>query len=141
MKIEINNLTASQIDKNFLRKVAEKVLEGPSFAKASEGKKKELDLSIALVGLKRIKELNKRYRKKNKTTDILSFLYNGLGEIIICPQQVKKNAKRFGEVFKKELTRVLIHGILHLLGYDHEKTEKEARLMEKRQNYYLSKIK
>lgn len=150
--IEINNLTASSIDKDFLKKVAKKVLAS---------KKKEVTLSIALVGSERIKKLNKKYRKRNKVTDILSFGQtsafakasadkkkflsfpkNGLelGEVVICPQVVKKNAKKYHTNFKKELARVLIHGILHLLGYEHEKGGAGAKKMEEEEEYCLSQI-
>jgi len=129
--IEINNLTALAVDKKFLKSVAGKILKGE--------KKEKKDLSVALVGPAQIKQLNKRYRRKDKTTDILSFAGEGsfLGEIVICPQQVRKNAQKYKVSFKKELTQVLIHGILHLLGYDHERSQKEAKKMEKRQQYYL----
>lgn len=127
--IEVNNLTTNFIDKEFLEKVAKKVLKGE--------KKNKIELSIALVGQGRIKELNKKYRRKNRVTDVLSFQYNSSGEIAICLREVKKNAKKFGSTYKKELAQVLIHGILHLLGYDHQKSEKGAKKMEKKQNYYL----
>ena len=139
--IEVNNLTGFRANKDFLKKIAQKVLEGESsFAKASEDKgKKELELSIALVGSERIRKLNKKYRKKDRPTDVLSFTYNDKsGEIVICPQEVKKNTKKFGMNFKKELTRVLIHGILHLLGYDHEKSEQDYKKMERKENYYFN---
>jgi len=143
--IEINNLTTIQIEEEFLKKIVQKVLESEK-----EGNK---NLSIALVGQGRIRELNKRYIGKNRVTDILAFPnkdYNppatssqpsvgplGLGEVVICLREVKKNAKRFSSTFEKELVRVLIHGILHLLGYDHEKSEAQAKKMEEKQNYYL----
>jgi probable rRNA maturation factor len=129
--IEINNLTTVQIEEEFLKKVAQKVLESEK-----EGNK---NLSIALVGQGRIRELNKRYRGKNRATDVLTFPNKeiGLGEIVICLREVKKNTKRFSSAFEKELARVSIHGILHLLGYDHEKSETEAKKMEEKQNYYL----
>jgi len=129
--VEINNLTGLIIDGNFLKAVAKKVLK--------ERNKEKIDLSIVFVGQERMKKLNQKYRRKNKLTDVLAF-GEGLNEIVICPQEVKKNAKRFDSVFKKELARVLIHGILHLLGYNHEKGGKEAEKMEKKQNYYLSLI-
>ena len=129
--MEINNLTGLIIDGNFLKAVAKKVLK--------ERNKEKIDLSIVFVGQERMKKLNQKYRRKNKLTDVLAF-GEGLNEIVICPQEVKKNAKRFNSVFKKELARVLIHGILHLLGYNHEKGGKEAEKMEKKQNYYLSLI-
>ncbi len=138
--IEINNLTTVRINKKFLKEITQKVLkERLSFAKVSEGKeKKELDLSIALVCAARIKNLNQKYRKKNRPTDVLSF--EDINEIIICPEVVKENAKKFHSTFKKELVRVLIHGILHILGYDHEKGGKDVKIMEEKQNYYLKKI-
>jgi probable rRNA maturation factor len=91
------------------------------------------------VAPEEIKRLNQRYRKKNKPTDVLSFGVIGeeIAEIVICPEEVEKN----GEDFKKELTRVLIHGILHLFGYDHEKKKSEAEKMFLKQDEYLSKIK
>ncbi len=127
--IEINNLTVASVDYDFLRKIAKIVLNK---------EKRKLDLSIALVGPARIKELNKKYRKKNKTTDVLSFSYDTFGEIVICLREVRQNAKKFGFSFEEELARVLIHGILHLLGYEHEKSKKEAEKMEKKENYYLN---
>lgn len=131
--IGINNLTTTSVNEEFLQKIARKVLKG-------EGVKGEIELSIALVESGRIREINKRYRSKNRVTDVLSFpetqvlgeKIQNLGEIIICLQQVKKNAKKFGSTFKKELAKILIHGILSLLGYHHKEGEKE----EKERNYF-----
>ena len=132
--IEINNLSLKykKIDKVFLKEVAEKVLK-------AEGNKKKIELSIAIVNPEEIQKLNKQYRRKNKPTDVLSFgeIGGDISEIVICPEEVEKN----GENFKKELTLVLIHGILHLFKYDHEKTAKEAEKMFQKQEDYLSKIK
>jgi len=146
--VDVNNLTTISISENFLEGIVRKVL-------IEEGKE-ETELSIAFVGPGRMKKINKRYRSKNRVTDILSFLESeisfegfkigsvqkteNLGEIVICLREVKKNAKKFKTNFKTELTRVLIHGIFHLLGYDHEKTKEEAEEMEKKQNYYFLKL-
>jgi probable rRNA maturation factor len=131
--IEVNNLTAYSINKKLLERLALKILK-----KESGGFFKKKDLSIALVAPLRIKELNKRYRKKNRPTDVLSFQdKESWGEIIICPSEIKKNAEKFNSNFKKELSRVLIHGVLHLLGYDHEKAKEEER-MRKKEEYYLN---
>ncbi|HJN62102.1 MAG TPA: rRNA maturation RNase YbeY [Candidatus Parcubacteria bacterium] len=133
--MEINNLTKSSIDENFLKKVAKIVLKGEN--------KSSGEISLALIGPGRIRELNKKYRKKDKATDVLSFqeskdFLEGLGEIVICLREVKKNSKKFKVDFQEELARILIHGILHLLGYDHEKSRAKAREMEKKQESYLS---
>lgn len=133
--IEINNLTLLKIDRIFFQKVYQSSLK-----KEGWGNK---NLSVALVGRGKIKEFNKKYRKKNLPTDVLAFPDKemGLGEIIICPQEVKKNAKKFGFPFKVELARVLIHGILHLMGYDHEKGVRRAKIMEEKENQILASLK
>lgn len=128
--IEVNNLTTSQVDENFVKRVAEKVLKG---------EKKQGNVSIAFIGEGRMRKLNKKYRKKNKVTDVLAF-GEGLGEIVICLREVKKNAKKFNSSFQKELARVLIHGTLHLLSYDHEKSEREGKKMEETEKHYLKKL-
>jgi rRNA maturation RNase YbeY len=132
--IEINNLTTNPIDEEFFKKTAKMILKGEN--------KKDTDLSIALVGQGRIRELNRRYRGKNRITDVLAFLNTdmGLGEIVICLKEAKKNAKRYGLTFEKELSKVLIHGILHLLGYNHEESEGEAERMRKKEEHYLSQL-
>ena len=129
--IDINNLTKILIDKKLLTGVAKIVLKGENIEKG--------EVSIALVTSAEIKKINQKYRKKNKATDVLSFnLGKGFGEIVICPSQVKRNAKKYKTSFKKELAKVLIHGILHILGYNHGKSKKEAIEMEKKQERYLS---
>jgi len=156
--IEINNLTRSRVDKKLLEKIAKEVLKGEKqtscFAPCNYKaiKRKGIGLSIALIGERRMKKLNRKYRRKNKVTDVLAFGQNqqkfpifpkselGLGEVVICLRKVKRNARRFGLAFKKELARVLIHGTLHLLGYDHERNEAEAEKMRKKQEYYLSQV-
>lgn len=121
MNIEIRNLTRKKIDEKLLKKLAKKVLK--------EENVKEGYLSIAFVGETRIRKINKQYRQQDKPTDVLSF-EDDWGEIIICLEQVKKNGKKYQVTFKKELARVLIHGILHLLSYKHSK-----KMQEKEQEY------
>lgn len=134
--IEINNLSKVSFNKRFFSTVAKKVLLG-------ENRRTE-NISLAFIGKEEIKKLNKKFRKKNKATDVLSFALNEkdyLGEIVICPEVVKENAKKYGETIKQEMLKVFVHGILHLCGYDHEKTEKEARVMEAKQEKYLEGFK
>lgn len=134
--VEIKNLTQEKVDSNLLKRVARIVLKG-------ENGKIE-DISVAIITAEEIRKLNKKYRGKDKPTDVLSFEASemdfSLGEIVICPAEIKQSAKELGLSFEKELARVFIHGLLHLLGYDHEKGFKEAKLMEQRQEYYLSKL-
>src|SRR3989344_1428087 len=145
--IEINNLTNFRLDKELFTGIAKKVLKG-------ENRETET-LSLAFVSKEEIKKLNKKFRKKNKPTDVLSFGLNQenfLGEILFCPEIVKENSLKYGIDFKKEMMRVFVHGILHLLGHDHpdevedprqrrdEKSKKQADMMEEKEISYLSKI-
>lgn len=78
----------------------------------------DLNVNIVFVKEKDIKKLNMEYRKVNSVTDVLSFLLDGIGEVYICPKYVKRSFKK--EAFDEEIIRLIVHGILHLLGYDHK---------------------
>jgi probable rRNA maturation factor len=138
--IKINNFSGyslgPSLNKKIFSTVAKKVLSG-------ENKRTE-NLSLAFVDKKEIKKINKKFRKKNKATDVLSFGFSEkgyLGEVVICPEVVAENAKKYGNTFKSETMKVFVHGILHLLGYDHEKSKKQAEEMGKKQEKYLSNTK
>jgi probable rRNA maturation factor len=112
MEIIINNLSGARIDRSLIKKLAKRV----------SGKK--MIVSISFVPPAEIKRLNRMYRHKNKPTDVLSFNMNEgkyLGDVIICPSIAKVNAARYGSTFKSEISRLVAHGLLHLLGYDHGK--------------------
>ena len=106
MTIEVNNLTRRKINKNLFEKVARSVLK--------KERKKLKNLSIALVGQTKIKELNRKYRRKNEATSVLSFQYDDIGEVVICLALIEKTAKKFSLTFNEELVRVLTHGIKNL---------------------------
>jgi len=130
--LEINNVAKIPIRSYFFVSITEKTLRksGCGFLK-----RKKISLSLAIVRKAEIKKLNKTYRKKNETTDILSFAeYKNiqeikaakgkelfLGELILCYDDIKEYAKRRGLVLKKELAIVFVHGLLHLLGFRHGK--------------------
>jgi len=86
-----------------------------------------------------IQKLNFRYRNKNEPTDVLSFPLEAnvskgkklLGDVVISVDQAEKQAKEEKKTLERELETLLIHGILHLLGYDHEVSPKEARRMHR----------
>lgn len=121
---EVNNKTRSKIDLSLVKEVANNFLK--------YYKKENFEVSIAFVGDRKIRELNKAYRKKDRATDVLAFPGEGefLGEIIINYAQIKRQAKRFNHSVDKELGFILVHGLLHLLGYDDE-TDKSRKEMEK----------
>ncbi len=135
--IRVNNFTDFDLSPKRIRKIANFILE--------REKKKGFSVNIDFVPSEKIKELNKKYRKKNRPTDVLSFKNDEcfvlppgrekeLGEMVICLGQVAINAKSLNIGVREEISRVLIHGILHLLGYDHEKDKGE---FFKKQKFYL----
>lgn len=94
-------------------------------------------LVVVFVSDREIRNLNGQYRHKDSVTDILSFpSYDPgvLGELVVAPSVVKKQAREHGLTFEKELGYMLLHGVLHLLGFDHEKSQKQARQMFKIQD-------
>ena len=153
--LEIRNFTQNEIDEKFFQKIVKTVLK-------EVGIKEKTEISLAIVGDGRIRKLNKMYRGKNRVTDVLSFENKSvipylakafprlkkkqdiefidppddlkrLGEIILCYPQAKKQARKLNHSLKKELTILLIHGTLHLLGYNHE-------AMENIENIILDKL-
>ncbi|MBU4601454.1 rRNA maturation RNase YbeY [Candidatus Parcubacteria bacterium] len=145
--IEINNKTRSKIDARLVKGVAQKFLtyyNKESRLAAANGDHANVDrveLSIAFVGDKTIRGLNKAYRGVEKTTDVLTFSGEDefLGEIIVNYRQVKKQAKKFNNSVRQELIFILVHGLLHLLGYD-DQTEKGRMEMERMGEEFINKI-
>ncbi len=89
------------------------------------------DLSVVIVGVKRMAKLNAQYRGQQKPTDILSFradAENEYGDLIICPEYIEKKAREYNQPIKEAYAVLCIHGMLHLLGYDHE-TDRDFKKM------------
>jgi len=96
---------------------------------AGQARKK---LTLAFISPAEIKKLNFQYLKKKKATDVLSFSpleKDSLGELALCPQKIKAQSQEHGLNFQEEMMYLILHGILHLLGYDHETNAKEAEKM------------
>ena len=130
MAVEIIRLGAgTRYPTAALRKIAETLLRALKQGRA--------ELSIALVGDREMRPLNAKYRKKNKTTDVLSFFVQDqpksgaklLGDVVISVEQARRQARERARTLKSEMVTLLIHGILHLLGYDHEKSPRQAKIM------------
>lgn len=100
-------------------------------------------VEVAVVGDKKIQTLNKKYRGKNKVTDVLSFSWlsgDFLGQIFICYPQIVRQAKEYEISVDEEFARMLVHGLLHLVGHDHVK-KIEASRMFKIQERIVDKLK
>jgi len=113
------------------------------------GKAEPFALSVTVVDNQTIHKINKEYRNIDRTTDVISFAYNDdksdvgepiddLGEIIISYQTAYKQAQFYKHPFEREMAFLFIHGFLHLSGYDHVKSEKEAEIMFGLQNSILN---
>jgi rRNA maturation RNase YbeY len=104
--------------------------------------RREAELSVVLVSDRLIRRLNREWRGKDRATDVLSFAQQEgggpapaalLGDVVISLATAKRQAKERGEPLAAEGERLLIHGLLHLLGYDHERSVTEARRMQRRE--------
>ena len=103
----------------------------------------EVELSLLLVDDKQIRELNRRFLCRDKPTNVLAFAMKEgefpalhphlLGDLVISIETAKRQSKRFGLNESQMVTLLMIHGILHLIGFEHEGTKKGAREMAKKQ--------
>ena len=120
-----------------------------AFPKKYQFLKKKINLSILLSNNKNIKKLNKEFRNKNKSTDILSFPFNEkikiskqtyIGDIIISYNYIDKPKTQKLKFFEKKLIKIFIHGFLHLLGFDHIKNRDYQKMLREEDRIYKSVI-
>lgn len=105
-------------------------------------------LSLEIVGDARMRGLNRRFRRKDKTTDVLAFAAREapgpsspvLGDVVISLPQAIRQARERGHHPDRELAVLLIHGVLHLCGYDHERSGAEERRMKRRETRVLARV-
>ena len=129
-------------DYDFLNDVIKKTLEHESAEDAY--------LSVIFVDLDEIKKINKEYRGINKETDVISFALEDnksfrpalrmLGDIYVCIPKMILQAKSYGHSEKRELSFLVCHGLLHLLGYDHMKSKEEEEKMFSLQDEILNSL-
>ena len=133
----VNHVKGHRIPSSFLKSHLKKAFSrkyiGRFFSKRdlSHFSKNQI-LRIVFVDQTTIRRLNKQYRNKNKTTDILSFDLEEpgvLGELAVCMSVIQKQASQYQVPVREELLFLVLHGVLHLLGYDHEHSEDEATRM------------
>lgn len=146
--LSFSNSTQAKISQKFVQKIIDDVF-------SVLGKKGEYRLGVSIVGEKKIKNLNKTYRKKDKSTDVLSFAENDvkckysiffksydsdakdLGEVFICWQKIKIQAKNFSRSLEEEFIFLVIHGVLHLFGYDHIQKKKAEKMQAMEQKIMM----
>ena len=144
MKLQIENSQSKiKIDKRMIRSTVLKILKTLNCA--------DKEISLSFVDDEKIKQLNKQYLGKDKATNVLSFsLLEGeygninpqiLGDIIISVETAQRDALYGKLTINQEIDFLIIHGILHLLGYNHENTtEKETKKMRKKEKDLFNAI-
>jgi probable rRNA maturation factor len=135
------------------------ILEDFAYSKETIIDKKKNDsiaLDVTFYGDKKVRMINREHRNKDKTTDVLSFpmfeslrqgsddfVFPGevhLGDIVISRDVAKRQAKEFGIRVEEEVVHLLVHGFLHLQGWDHEISQKEEEIMEAHEQKILKKL-
>lgn len=116
------------------RELIEKLI---SFVVPKIAEEAEVEVSVSFVEDEEIRRLNRDFRGVDKTTDVLSFPmdeaygdYRNLGDVIINTRKVQEQAEDFGHGYRRELTYLTVHSLLHLVGYDHEEPDEKAAMRE-----------
>ena len=135
------------IDPWLVRRIAKWVLDITEPNAVDKVKLCEHELSVFIIGLEEMSRLNFSSLRHEGATDVISFDYSDygkapkcgpiLGDLYICPAVAEENAKDFGATFAQEITRYLIHGILHLRGYD-DKNKASRKIMEQEENRLMN---
>lgn len=154
MNLIINNTTKKDLNlEKDLEKDLEKVIG--EVLKIEKVDEKKCEISISFVDEKKIRELNRNFRSIDKTTDVLSFPiedffnedrktllkkpYLMLGDVVICLDVARKQAKELGHSFEREIMYLTCHSILHLLGYDHMEDE-DKKIMRAREKEVMKNL-
>ncbi len=108
------------------------------------------DVSVTFIGDRAMRTLNRCYRRRDRPTDVLAFACRDaaqppsripvLGDVVVSVPTAARQAKVAGHTLDRELTLLVVHGILHLCGYDHEHSRHEARRMFRRQRELLDAL-
>lgn len=133
----INRCRSARMPRLFLGNWIKKISKQKPFAKLKS------ELVIVFVDAAEMKTLNKQYRGKDYATDVLSFESGEdgvLGELVVCPQVLRQQALDTDLTYLEELGYMIIHGALHLLGYDHETSASDAKKMFALQDQIFAKI-
>lgn len=114
--------------------------------KSMRGASPRASVTVSIVGKAASRKLNRRFRGKDKPTDVLSFPSatvpgsDFVGDVIVCWPVALEQTEAFDTTPKQEAQRLVVHGVLHLFGYDHETSQADARRMFRLQNQVLRKL-
>ena len=131
--IEVKNLNKKHnINERFIASIAKDTLKVLK-------KSSRIELGIAFLSDAAIRPINKRYRHRDRATDVLSFELGPCAQILISSDTALKNSGIFNTSFEEEIILYVIHGILHIIGYD-DGTAEEKRRMSKKERMVLNKL-
>ncbi len=131
--VRVKNLNKRhRINERFIQKIAENILD-------IFKKRRSIELDIVFLNDNSIRYFNKRYKHKDRATDVLSFDLGPCGQILISSDTALRNSAIFDTSFEEEIILYVIHGILHLFGYNDETTAQKNRMSEK-ENRILKKL-
>ena len=137
-KIDLEKYATSALKKWVKTVETHRVLKTRVFNPDAIREKRSFQVDLTVCTAPKMTKLNHQYRGKNEPTDVLSFaadhFFQGqgvLGDLVICGPVVLKQAKEYNHSWKKEVDLLLVHGLLHLLHFDHEQGVKEAKEMAK----------
>ncbi|WP_413560992.1 rRNA maturation RNase YbeY [Bdellovibrio sp. HCB209] len=132
MQVLIINESKHSVPRKFIQDWMDAVVVELKKRKVINAEKARRELTLVFLDKKPAQKINNEFRGKDYATDVLSFDSmdpSSFGELVLCPEVLKKQAKEHKLTFQKELGYMLLHGTLHLLGYDHETNEQDAKKM------------
>ena len=138
--VQIAPTVQAPVERTWLRKVAKAALQGERLAQPTE-------VGILLTTDDEVSRLNGRYRGQQRSTDVLSFAFQEgdetfvappdgvrwLGEVVVSYPQAVRQAAEYGHSIEREIAFLTVHGVLHLLGYDHQKPQEEAAMFRRQE--------
>lgn len=143
MPVLIVNESQHRVPRQFIQAWVEDVLGELRKKKIVTAPQSRRELTLVFLDKKPARKINLEFRGKDYATDVLSFDAmepGSFGELVLCPEVLKRQSREHGLTYQQELGYMLLHGILHLLGYDHEASEAEARQMFALQDGVFEKL-
>ncbi|MEK2644992.1 rRNA maturation RNase YbeY [Bdellovibrio sp. BCCA] len=143
MQVLIVNESKHAVPRKFVNEWMEDITAELRKRKVLKMAQASRELTLVFLDKKPAQKINFEFRGKDYATDVLSFDSmdpSSFGELVLCPEVLKRQAKEHKLTYQQELGYMLLHGVLHLLGYDHETNEKDAREMFGLQDAVFEKL-
>jgi probable rRNA maturation factor len=132
MRVEWIQQSTTRLPRSYIERSLTFFVKNLKKRKVKGWQKLSGDLNLVFLDKVQAKKLNQQYRKRNYPTNVLSFssdIPDTLGDLVFCPEVIKEEAQREGLSYRAYLSYLVLHGVLHLLGYDHEESKVREREM------------